>query len=258
MASGRAFVGVATLLFGASAAATIAWCASMSAMDGMPMPGGWTMSMTWMRMPGQSWPGAAAGFLAMWVAMMVAMMMPSLAPVLWRHRQAVGGTGKTSRGGLTARVGAGYFLVWTVVGLVVFPPVVALATLLMREQALARAVPIVDGVVVLMAGVVQLSAWKARHLACGRESPGLGRPLRDAGMAWRYGLRLGVHCVCCCIPLMAVLLVVGIMDLRAMAVVTAAITVERLAPHGECVARGIGAVVVAAGLLLIARSAGVG
>jgi hypothetical protein len=48
------------------------------------------------------------------------------------------------------------------------------------------------------------------------------------------------------------------MDLRAMAVVAAAITVERLAPAAERVARAIGAVVVGAGLLLIARAAGLG
>jgi predicted metal-binding membrane protein len=46
------------------------------------------------------------------------------------------------------------------------------------------------------------------------------------------------------------------MDLRAMAAVTAAITIERLAPAGERVARAIGAVVVGAGLLLIVRAAG--
>jgi hypothetical protein len=37
------------------------------------------------------------------------------------------------------------------------------------------------------------------------------------------------------------------MDLRAIAVVAAAITVERLAPAGERVARAIGTVVVGAG-----------
>jgi hypothetical protein len=56
--SQQVFFGVAALLFAASAALTIAWCASMSAMGEMPMPGGWTMSMAWMRMPGQTWPGA--------------------------------------------------------------------------------------------------------------------------------------------------------------------------------------------------------
>ena len=61
--SQRAFFGVAALLFAASAAVTVVWCASMSGMGGMLMPGGWTMSMVWMRMPGQTWPGAAASFL---------------------------------------------------------------------------------------------------------------------------------------------------------------------------------------------------
>jgi len=46
------------------------------------------------------------------------------------------------------------------------------------------------------------------------------------------------------------------MDLRAMAVVTAAIIIERLAPAGEHVARAIGAVAIGAGLFLIARAAG--
>jgi hypothetical protein len=48
------------------------------------------------------------------------------------------------------------------------------------------------------------------------------------------------------------------MDVRAMAVVGAAITVERLAPAGERVARATGVVVVGAGLSLIARAAGLG
>jgi predicted metal-binding membrane protein len=57
---------------------------------------------------------------------------------------------------------------------------------------------------------------------------------------------------------MAILLCVGVMDLRAMAVVMAAITVERVAPDGERVARSLGAIVVGAGLFLIARAAGIG
>jgi len=40
--------------------------------------------------------------------------------------------------------------------------------------------------------------------------------------------------------------------------VTVVTTVERLAPAGERVARAIGAVVVASGLFLVARAAGVG
>jgi len=258
-ASQRAFFGVSALLFAASAVVTIVWCASMSAMGEMPMPGGWTMSMAWMRMPGQTWPGAAASFLGMWVVMMVAMMLPSLVPMLWRYRQAVGRTGDTRLGRLTALVGVGYFFVWSALGLVVYPLGVALAATEMDHPTLARAVPIAVGVVVLIAGWLQLTAWKARHLACCREAPGRGRTLpADAGTAWRHGLRLGLHCAYCCVGPIAILLVVGVMDLRVMAVVTTAITAERLAPAGERLARAIGAVVVGAGVLLIARAAGIG
>src|SRR4029079_12305008 len=124
--SHRAFVGGSALLFAGSAALTIAWCASMAAMGGMPMPGGWTMSMAWMRMPGQTWSGAATSFLGMWMLMMLAMMLPSAVPMLWRYRQAVGRTGGVRLGWLTALVGAGYFFVWTVVGMIAFPLGVAL------------------------------------------------------------------------------------------------------------------------------------
>jgi predicted metal-binding membrane protein len=258
-ASQRAFFGVSALLFAASAAVTIVWCASMSAMGEMPMPGGWTMSMAWMRMPGQTWPGAAASFLGMWVVMMVAMMLPSLVPMLWRYRQALGTTGETRLGRLTVLVGAGYFVVWTAFGMAAFPLGAALATVEMELPALARAVPTAVGAVVVIAGALQFTAWKAHHLACCREAPGRGRTLpADGGTAWLYGLRLGLHCGYCCAGLTAIFLGLGVMDLRAMAVVMAAITVERLASAGERVARAIGGIVIGAGLLLIARAAGLG
>ena len=224
------------------------------------MPGGSTMSTTWMPMPGQTWPGAAASFLAMWVVMMVAMMLPSLVPMLWRYRLAVGSTGRTGEARLarlTVLVGVGYFFVWTLLGVATYPLGATLAAIAMRQPALARAAPIAAGVVVIVAGSLQLTAWKARQLACCREAPGRGRVLQaDATTAWRHGLRLGLQCSRCCAGLMAILLVIGVMDLRAMALVTAAITAERLAPAGERVARAIGGAVVGAGLLLIARAAG--
>ncbi|MGF6899132.1 DUF2182 domain-containing protein [Paraburkholderia sp. GAS348] len=262
LVSQRAFLSVSALLFAVSAAVTIVSAASMSAMGEMPMPGGWTMSTAWMRMCGQTWPGLAASFLGMWIVMMVAMMLPSLVPMLWRYRVAVGGTGETRLGGLTVLVGVGYFLVWTAFGMAVFPLGVALAALEMALPALARAVPLAAGVIVLMAGALQFTEWKARHLACCREAPGRclmlpGLPA-DAATAWRHGLRLGAHCSYCCAGPTMVLLVVGAMDLRVMAVVTAAITVERLAPRGERAARVIGAGIAGGGVLLIARAVGLG
>ncbi|HZX96599.1 MAG TPA: DUF2182 domain-containing protein, partial [Myxococcales bacterium] len=108
------FLGVSALLFAASAAGTIDWCASMSAMGEMPMPGGWTMSMAWMRMPGQTWTPAAVTFLGMWTVMMIAMMLPSLVPMLRRYREATAEADPARLGVLTAIVGAGYFFLWTV------------------------------------------------------------------------------------------------------------------------------------------------
>jgi len=258
-ASQQAFLGVAALLFVASAAVTVVWCASMSAMGEMPMAGGWTMSMVWTRMPGQTWPGAVASFVTMWVAMMVAMMLPSLVPMLWRYRQSVERTAGMRLGWLTALVGTGYFLVWTVFGVAVFPLGVALSEIVMRQPALSHGVPIAVCVVVLLVGVLQFTTWKANRIACCREAPRHCRTIpADAGTAWRYGLRLGLDCGQCCASLMAILLVMGVMDLRVMAIVTAAITAERLAPAGLNVARAIGAVVVGVGLFDLARAAGFG
>jgi predicted metal-binding membrane protein len=251
------FLAVSVLLFAASAAITIALSASMSAMGGMVMPGGWTMSMMWMRMPGQTWPGTAASFIGMWTVMMVAMMLPSLIPMLLCYRRTAGGTRESHLDRLTAIVGGGYFFVWGAFGMVAFALGTSLAAVAMRQPMISRAAPVAAGVVVLIAGVVQFSPWKARHLRCCRDEATRGHYLPDnAGSAWRHGVRLGLYCGQCCANLMVILLVIGIMDLRAMAVVTAAITAERLAPGGERAARAIGGVVVAAGLFLTARAAG--
>lgn len=227
----------------------------------MPMPGG-AMSMAWMPMCGQGWAGAAASFLAMWTVMMAAMMLPSSVPVFWRHRHAFGRTDALPGALLIALAAAGYILVWILLGAAVYPLGAAITVLTMRYPALARAVPIATGLVVLIAGTLQFTRWKARQLACCRpdgcrESDACGGAMPTGAVAaFRHGLRLGVHCSQCCAGLTAVLLVTGIMDAPAMAAVTAGITLERLAPGGERVARLIGVIVVCAGLLLIADATG--
>src|SRR5256712_3332299 len=196
--------------------------------------------MSTVPMPAEPWVAAAASFLGMWSVMMVAMMLPSLVPTLWRYRQA-------GLGQLPTLVGVGYFAVWTVFGMVAY----------LLGLAVPRTAPIAVGAIVLLAGSLQFTAWKDRHLACCREAGRDGVPA-DAGTAWRHGLRLGLHCSHCCVGLMAILLVIGVMNVLAMAVVAAAITVERLAPAGERVARATGAAALGAGLFLIVRAAGLG
>ncbi|PYQ58076.1 MAG: hypothetical protein DMF58_16535 [Acidobacteria bacterium] len=173
-------------------------------------------SMPWMRMPGQSWLGAAAMFIAMWAVMMIAMMTPSLVPTLWRNRHRLA-------------IAAGYFFVWILVGAAVYPIGVVVAFATMRWPALAHAVP--------------LTAWKARQLQACRSPECAKNP-------WRHGLRLGLRCTLCCSGLMSILLVIGVMNLVAMGVVTTAITAERLAPKPQIISRVIGVAAIVAGAVI--------
>jgi predicted metal-binding membrane protein len=246
-----AFFAVAALLFLATAVATALWCGSMS--SGMQMPGGWVMSMAWMRMPGQTWSAAAGVFLGMWTLMMVAMMLPSLVPSLSSYRRSIPGLARSRLAGLTIVAGAGYFAVWVALGVCIYLLGIALAVAEMQWEALARIVPLASGAALVLGGWVQLSAWKAGQLGRCRS---FVRPSAstDAHGAWRVGLHLGVRCVLCCSGLMTVLLVLGVMDLRVMAIVAAVITLERLAPGAEQIARAAGVVIIGAGVLLVARA----
>jgi predicted metal-binding membrane protein len=204
-------------------------------------------------------PGAAVTFLVMWVAMTAAMMLPSMAPTLWRYRRALAGAGETCASALAALAGLAYLVVWTALGGLAFLVGVALTGAQARWPELYRAAPIVAGVVVLISGFIQFSRWKAHHLAKFRVMEGpVHRARAGAGLAWRYGLRLGRDCGLSCAGLMASLLVAGAMDLRAMVIVTVAITAERLTPAGERTARVIGVVAIVVGSMLIARGTALG
>ena len=245
----RALFTIAALLFIGSAAVTVAWCASMAGMPGMDMPGGWSMSMTWMRMPGQTWPGAAAAFLGMWSVMMLAMMLPAITPALREYRRATAGPRAISG---TACVATAYFGVWTAAGLAIYPLGLALAELAMQVSALSRLAPAFAALALLAAGVLQLSPWKKRQLDCCR-SPGRHRPAAGAAGAWRHGTWLGLRCFTCCAPLTLALLVAGVMDLGAMAAATAAISIERLAPRGARFACISGVILIGAALVPLVR-----
>ena len=124
----------------------------------------------------------------------------------------------------------------------------------MRWGNVAQWLPVAAGVLLLVAGGVQLTSWKARQLALCREGSGCGcPPAPNALGAWRHGLRLGVRCSLCCGSLMLALLAIGMMDLVAMAAVTLAISAERLAPAPLRVARVAGVAIVLVGVLTIAR-----
>jgi protein-S-isoprenylcysteine O-methyltransferase Ste14 len=82
-ASQQAFFAVSALLFAASAAVAIVWCAPMSTMGEMPMPGGWTMSMAWMRMPAElKTLGAMVLLISLYIAFLTMRENPYSSPVV--------------------------------------------------------------------------------------------------------------------------------------------------------------------------------
>jgi predicted metal-binding membrane protein len=205
-------------------------------------------------MPQQSWYWAAAGYAGMWMAMMVPMMLPSLVPMLARYRRSVRGADGFHLHRLTALVGAGYFVVWAVLGAAVYAAGAGVMAVEMRWGMVAQWRPIATGVALLVAGGVQLTSWKARQLALCRDGSGCDcAPAPNALGAWQHGLRLGVRCSLCCGSLMLALLAIGTMELVAMAAVTLAISAERLAPASLRVARVVGVAIVVIGVLAIAR-----
>jgi len=237
LAADRAFLVGSALLFAACAAATARWCWSTS--PGMPMPGGGSLA-------------EAAVFVGVWAVMMVAMMLPSLVPALLGYRRLLREAHVRRVGPPTLLAGVGYFLVWAGAGVVVYLLGVGLMTAEMRWPVLAPSTPRAGGAVLLLAGALQLTAWKTRQLERCRMGLLCGRAPSGTGWAACWdGVRYGVHCCLCCAGFMLALLGAGMMDLGAVAGIAALITLERVAGRPEPAARAAGIVLLAAGALRI-------
>jgi predicted metal-binding membrane protein len=223
---------------------------------GMPMPGGWTMPMMWMIMPGQTLWSAAWMFLLMWQAMMIAMMLPSTWPMLSLYRRTAAHTGQRHIGFATFLAGAGYFAVWLGFGALALAIGFGVSRLAMKASYVSRWIPAAAGLALIVAGLYQLSPLKQACLKHCRD------PILFLGHAWRPGfagaLRVGVHhgafCAACCWALMVIQMVLGVMNLGVMIIVAAVIAGEKLWKRGPLLARMTGAVAVIAGAVLIVRS----
>lgn len=240
---------LAVALILASAAFTVWMCLSMA--GGMPMPGGWEMSMAWMPMGSQGWAAATAMFLAMWLAMMVAMMLPSALPVLLLYRRTLAFRGDPAAGRKAFLAGSGYFGVWLGFGALAFVAGVALTQAAMADARVSRAVPAMAAATLIAAGLYQLTPWKS---ACLKHCRGPFEVVHQhlAHAPWRLGLHHGAWCAGCCVGIMAVQLVLGVMNLAAMALVAVWIALEKLTPIGPAVARASGLAAIAAGGWLLA------
>ena len=241
----------ACAIFLISAALTLYFFRSMA--GGMPMPGGWKMSMAWMHMG--SWPLMLAMFCLMWLAMMVVMMLPSSLPVLMLVRRALEHRGVRHSDLLTWTVAAGYFLAWSGFGLLAFGAGVGCAEAAMASDTFSRAVPWLTGAAVIFAGIYQLLPMKQACLRSCRDPLLL---VANMGEGWSGALRLGLQhgsfCVSCCWALMVIQLVLGVMSLPVMVVIALVIAWEKLSASSTLPARVAGVTAVLAGIVIVARS----
>jgi predicted metal-binding membrane protein len=112
----------------------------------------------------------------------------------------------------------------------------------------------VPAALLIAAGLYQLSPFKESCLAhCRTPTQFLSRHYRPgAAGAWRLGLIHGAYCVGCCWLLMALLFVVGVMNLAWVAALSILVAAEKLLPAGAWIARVAGLVLLAAGAYLLA------
>ena len=195
---------------------------------------------------------SAGLFMSMWVVMMVAMMFPTIAPIVLLHRSVVRrrGEGFVPTG---AFVG-GYLLVWATIGLIPLGLLIAFRHYSHESAWVYRAA----GGVLLVAGLYQYTRWKLACLKACR-SPLSFLMTHDFGTgprgAFRVGVSHGLYCLGCCWALMAVLFVVGLMNLAWMAVIAVVFLAEKNWKHGVGLTYLVGAGVTVLGLAVLAHPA---
>lgn len=189
----------------------------------------------------------------MWSVMMVAMMLPTALPAvtmfdsLARRRSS-----QTGSAGPTALFVVGYVTAWTGYSAVVAAGQVALSRATLLTPMLQSASIVLSGVILLAAGTFQFTSLKDACLTKCRT------PLGFFFAEWRdgnasalvLGLKHGSNCVGCCWALMAVMFVVGAMNLLWMGALTLFILGEKLAPARWQFRQVSGVVLVLWGLIV--------
>jgi predicted metal-binding membrane protein len=199
--------------------------------------------------------GDFAFMFAMWAIMMVGMMLPSVAPMLLIYagvaRQA-GSRGKPFAA--TAWFATGYLLAWTAFSMLATSAQWALESVLLLAPMTGIGAKL-GGIVLIAAGVYQCTPLKDVCLsAC--QSP-LQFIMRHGGFrpdplsAMNLGAEHGIYCIGCCWALMAILFVVGIMNLLWVAVIAAFILLEKLVVPGRLLSRAAGAALIVAGAWML-------
>jgi predicted metal-binding membrane protein len=193
-------------------------------------------------------------FLVAWVAMMVAMMFPTAAPMILMF--ATVSAGKKQRGETFVPtwifVGS-YLLVWIAFGALAYGFAVGVDALSRQSTWVVENAARLGGVLLLSAGIYQLSPLKNMCLAKCRS------PLSFILTAWRdgragairMGLTHGAYCLGCCWLLFAILFPLGIMNLAVMVGLTLLIFAEKSLPVGTRIAQLAGVALIAYGAIVI-------
>jgi len=184
--------------------------------------------------------------VVMWWLMMVAMMLPSAVPAILLYARV-----RVMRGGDSAIAQtwvflAGYLAVW-----LLFSVVAAAAQYALTGASMAIESRVAEGVVLIAAGLYQLSPLKSACLGqCRSPAQFVSRHWRPGtGGALRLGALHGAYCVGCCWMLMALLFVGGVMNLLWVAALATIVAAEKLLPRGEWLARAAGVALVGWGLV---------
>jgi predicted metal-binding membrane protein len=217
------------------------------------MYGPMTGASAWMMTPRWDWFHVLL-LWAMWVVMMTGMMLPSAAPLLLLYGAAARRSSQDTAARQTYMLAAGYLALWAAFSLAATALQRALASLLLLSPMMEAANSRVSAALLLIAGIYQ---WTPLKEACLRtcQSPLsflIGRWRAGTYGAFRMGLEHGLYCVGCCWALM-LLLFAGVMNVLVIVTLTALVAAERLVPLGRIGARITGALMIAAGLWLLAR-----
>jgi len=227
----------------------LAWAGTVYQAGGMGM-GMITSSMT-MGMPFSAYNTML--YLALWGVMMIAMMFPSVAPMalLFSTISRKKREQRTPFAPTWVFV-TGYVVLWTLTGGVAYAGDLIIQSLPGSFPALRAYGHIIGGATLVVAGLYQLTPLKYLCLTHCRSPLGfLLNSWRDGyNGAFRMGLYHGAYCLGCCWSLMAVLFVVGTMNLVWMGVLTLVIFVEKTVPQGVIMGKGVGIGLIGLGLLL--------
>ena len=188
---------------------------------------------------------------AMWAVMMAGMMAPSAAPVFLLYAKTRTSRGEGAASPPVLLFGSGYLTVWTA-----FSALAALAQWALHQAALLApamkvASPRLAGAILVATGIYQLTPWKQKCLTHCRSPIGFLMTNWRNGLwgAFQMGCSHGVLCLGCCWALMALLFVVGVMNLLWVAALTAFVLLEKVGPAGVIAGRLAGAMLVGFGIL---------